>query len=93
MEVSEVAQLVRVLREILQVYKDELSILSEQNLSDIERAFVAGEVGMTQVLRAQDDFVEVTQNYYEIQYEYLEAEAKLEAIVGPPLSDSRRGAQ
>ncbi len=92
-EVSEVAQLVRVLREILQVYKDELSILSEQNLADIERAFVAGEVGMTQVLRAQDDFVEVTQNYYEIQYEYLEAEAKLEAIVGPPLSDSGRGAQ
>ena len=89
-EVSEVAQLVRVLREILRVYKTKLSILSEQNLADIERAFVVGEVGTTEVLRAQDDFVEVTQNYYEIQYEYLEAEAKLEAIVGPPLSDSQR---
>ena len=90
MEVSEVAQLVRVLREILSVYKNKLSLLSEQNLADIERAFVAGEVGTIEVLRAQDDFVEVTQNYFKILYEYLEAEAKLEAVIGPPLSDSKR---
>lgn len=89
-DVREVAQLVRVLREILYVYKTKLTLLSEQNLVDIERAFVAGEVGTIEVLRAQDDFVEVTQNYYQILYEYLEAEAKLEAVVGPQLSDSRR---
>jgi len=91
MEVSETAQLVRILRKTLANYESKLSILSEQNLVDIERAFVAGEVGTIEVLKAQSDFVEVTQNYYDVLLEYLEAEATLEAVVGPPLSLSNRG--
>ena len=42
-----------------------------------DAAFAAGEVGAIEVLRAQDDFVGVTQGYYDALLEYHEAAAEL----------------
>ncbi len=92
-EVTEAAEILRLITETLAIYEGELNRLSEQNLNDIERAFEAGEVGAIQVLRAQDDFVGVTQGYYDALLEYHEAAAGLEAAVGPPLYESRPGAE
>ena len=92
-EVTEAAEILRLVTETLTIYEAELNRLSEQNLVDIERAFEAGEVGAIQVLRAQDDFVGVTQGYYDALFEYHEAAAALAATVGPPRPETERPAE
>ena len=89
-EVAETTERVRLATDTLTIYERELNRLSQQNLADIERAFEAGEVGALEVLRAQDDFAEVTEGYHEAVLEYREAAAELDAAVGPGTPESER---
>ena len=79
--------------ESVERYEGALNELSAQNLSDIVRAFEAGELGVIEVLRAQDDLSEITEGYHDAVLEHRVAVATLEAVVGTALRSSAHAAE
>jgi len=66
----------------LEAYDTRLSSLSQRNITELERAYRAGEVDTLAVLRAREDFNRVAEGRLEALLEVHRARVELEAAMG-----------
>ncbi len=81
-EVEVALEKLRIARDTVRLYEEQLNPLSRRNLGEFETAYRAGEVGTLEVLRAQEDRNRVARGYQEALLEYSAARIEIESALG-----------
>lgn len=81
-EVEVALEQLRIARDTVRLYEEQLNPLSRKNLDQFEIAYRAGEVGTLEVLRAQEDRNRVARGYQEALLEYNAARIEIESALG-----------
>ncbi|MCE9581495.1 MAG: TolC family protein [Planctomycetes bacterium] len=86
-DVSAAEARLRAAGDVLALYEKEILPSASRNIDDVRSAYAAGEVAISELLRAQESFQSVQGEAVEAEAAYADALADLEAAVGRPLSE------
>lgn len=73
--------------ETIALYGEQVSRLSRNNLEQLVEAYKVGEVGILEVLNAQENFNRIIARGLEAKFEYHNAVADLESMLGTTISE------
>jgi cobalt-zinc-cadmium efflux system outer membrane protein len=73
--------------ETIALYRDQFVKLSRKNVEQLLEAYKAGEVGILEVLNAQENFNRIVARGREAQFEYHDAVADLESILNTSINE------
>lgn len=74
----------------LELFEKEILPAAAKNLDDTRAAYASGEVGIAELLRAQQDFLDAQGGWVDAEAAYTEARADLESAVDRPLGELAR---
>lgn len=89
-EVTSATTLLQSASATLGLYESEVLPAASKNLEDVRAAYAAGGIGITEFLKAQQDYLDVMAASVEAEAAYLEARADLEGAVDRPLEEISR---
>lgn len=89
-EVVASAALLKSASATLGLYETEVLPAASKNLEDVRAAYATGGLGITEFLKAQQDYVDVLGAVVEAEAAYLEAKVELEGAVDGPLEEMAR---
>ncbi len=89
-EVAAAAAQLRSAGQALDLYEKEILPIASKNLDDVRAAYASGSVGISDLLRAQQDYLDSFRESIEAEAAYASARVDLESAVDRPLGELSR---